>query len=407
VKKPQTLQTNSKKNSLPFTVCHWNCAKGITNKICDIKLALNELKPTVMFVSEADRATTHDDKLININGYQLHNSKSHDSYGKSRIVAYIREGSNLKRRHDLESPEAELIIFDKTYQNKPMVDRIIGLYRPFTGPNGDSSSGGAWTRYTLLINTINQAINSCNRATIIGDINVDLLRSDIASGRYAEALKILCDENSLEQLIHQPTRIQPLNTAGGWVIQESLLDHVYTSDFRSVEKCGSLHLSSSDHMAVYITYQNSDNKSEERKVIYKRDLRTYSKSAMSILCEAEDWSSVYSTVNVQEGYNIIENKLTNIINTLAPLRKVVISEKHPISNHALRSLENRRTTLYKKMKRSRTEKSIQDYILIKKKIRAKVKSIQTAEITKMLKNRNICSPGPRQQKNCDRKQRLC
>jgi len=69
VKKLQTLQTNSKQNSLPFTVCHWNCAKGITNKICDIKLALNELKPTIMFVSEADRATTHDDKLINIDGY--------------------------------------------------------------------------------------------------------------------------------------------------------------------------------------------------------------------------------------------------------------------------------------------------------------------------------------------------
>ena len=389
MKKPQTLQTNSKKNSLPFTVCHWNCAKGITNKICDIKLALNELKPTVMFVSEADRATTHDDKLININGYQLHNSKSRDTYGKSRIVAYTRDGSNLIRRHDLESPEAELIIFDKTYQNQTVVDRIIGLYRPFTGPNGDSSSGGAWTRYTLLINIINQAINGCNRATVIGDINVDLLKNDIASGRYAEALKTLCDENSLEQLIHQPTRIQPLNTAGGWVIQESLLDHVYTSDYMSVEKCGSLHLSNSDHMAVYITYQNSDNKSAERKVIYKRDLRAYSKPAMSILCGAEDWSSVYSTVDVQEGYNIIENKLKNIIDILAPLRKVIISEKHPVSNHVLRSLENRRTTLYKKMKRSRTVKSIQDYKLIKKKIRSKVKSIHSAEITKMLKNRNM------------------
>ena len=389
MKKPQSLQTNSKKNSLPFTVCHWNCAKGITNKVCDIKLALNELKPTVMFISEADRATTHDDKLININGYQLHNSKSRDTYGKSRIVAYTREGSNLIRRHDLESPEAELIIFDKTYQNKPNVDRIIGLYRPFTGPNGDSSSGGAWSRYTILINIINQAINGCNRATIIGDINVDLLKSDITSGRYSEALKTLCDENSLEQLIHQPTRIQPLNTASGWVIQESLLDHVYTSDYRSVEKCGTLHLSNSDHMAVFITYQNSDNKSSERKVIYKRDLRAYSKRAMSTLCEAEDWSSVYSTMDVQGGYDIIESKLTNIINTLAPLRKVVISEKHPISNHALRSLENRRTTLYKKMKKARTVKSIQHYKLIKKKIRAKVKSIHSAEITKMLKNRSM------------------
>ena len=389
MKKPQSLQTNSKKNSLPFTVCHWNCAKGITNKVCDIKLALNELKPTVMFISEADRATTHDDKLININGYQLHNSKSRDTYGKSRIIAYTREGSNLIRRHDLESPEAELIIFDKTYQNKHNVDRIIGLYRPFTGPNGDSSSGGAWSRYTILINIINQAINGCNRATIIGDINVDLLKSDITSGRYSEALKTLCDENSLEQLIYQPTRIQPLNTAGGWVIQESLLDHVYTSDYRSVEKCGTLHLSNSDHMAVFITYQNSDNKSSERKVIYKRDLRAYSKRAMSTLCEAEDWSSVYSTMDVQEGYDIIESKLTNIINTLAPLRKVVISEKHPISNHALRSLENRRTTLYKKMKKARTVKSIQHYKLIKKKIRAKVKSIHSAEITKMLKNRSM------------------
>ena len=388
VKKPQSLQTNSKKNSLPFTVCHWNCAKGITNKVCDIKLALNELKPTVMFVSEADRATTHDDKLININGYQLHNSKSRDTYGKSRIVAYTREGSNLIRRHDLESPDAELIIFDKTYQNKPNVDRIIGLYRPFTGPNGDSSSGGTWSRYTLLINIINQAINGCSRVTIIGDINVDLLKSDVTSGRYSETLKTLCDENSLEQLINHPTRIQPMNSADGWVVQESLLDHVYTSDFRSVEKCGSLHLSNSDHMAVYVTYQNSDNRSAEKKVIYKRDLRAYSKVAMSILCESEDWSSVYSTVDVQEGYNIIENKLINIINTLAPLRKVVISEKHPISNHALRSLENRRTTLYKKMKKSKTEKSIQDYKLIKKKIRAKVKSIHSAEINKLLKNRN-------------------
>jgi len=68
------------------------------------------------------------------------------------------------------------------------------------------------------MNIINQAINDCNCATIIGDINVDLLKSD--SGCYADGLKVLCDENYLEQLIHQPTRIQPLNTAGGWVIQE-------------------------------------------------------------------------------------------------------------------------------------------------------------------------------------------
>ena len=371
-------------------MCHWNCAKGITKKICDIKLAISELKPTVIYISEADRESTHDDKLISIQGYQLHNSRSRDAHGKSRIVAYTKEGSNLMRRSDLESPDAELIIFDKTNQNTSNIDRIIGLYRPFTGPNGDSSSGGAWTRFTHLIETINLAIDGCHRCTILGDVNVDLLKRDSAASRYSEALDTLCDKNSLEQLIHHPTRTQALSTAGGWVIQESLLDHIYTNDFLSVNKCGGLHLSSSDHMAIYITYHGSDiQKSSEKKTIYKRDHRGYSKQAMATLCSAEDWSSVYSTTDVQEGYNIVESKLLNIIDTLAPFRRIVISEKHPISNHALRSLENRRQTLYRKMKRTKTDQSIQKYKLIKKKIRSKVKSIYANEITKMLKNRNM------------------
>ena len=371
-------------------MCHWNCAKGITKKICDIKLAISELKPTVIYISEADRESTHDDKLISIQGYQLHNSRSRDAHGKSRIVAYTKEGSNLMRRSDLESPDAELIIFDKTNQSTSNIDRIIGLYRPFTGPNGDSSSGGAWTRFTHLIETINLAIDGCHRCTILGDVNVDLLKRDSAASRYSEALDTLCDKNSLEQLIHHPTRTQALSTAGGWVIQESLLDHIYTNDFLSVNKCGGLHLSSSDHMAIYITYHGSDiQKSSEKKTIYKRDHRGYSKQAMATLCSAEDWSSVYSTTDVQEGYNIVESKLLNIIDTLAPFRRIVISEKHPISNHALRSLENRRQTLYRKMKRTKTDQSIQKYKLIKKKIRSKVKSIYANEITKMLKNRNM------------------
>ena len=387
--KPPSTHIHNKKNNTTFTVCHWNCAKGITKKICDIKLAISELKPTVIFISEADRESTHDDKLISINGYQLHNSRSHDAHGKSRIIAYTREGSNLIRRSDLESPNAELIIFDKVSPNISFIDRIIGLYRPFTGPDGDSSSGGTWSRFTHLIETINLATDGCHRSTILGDINVDLLKRDCTSGRYYDVLETMCDKNSLEQLIHHPTRTQTLNTTNGWVIQESLLDHIYTSDYLSVNKCGGMHLSSSDHLAIYITYQSSDKKSSEKKIIYKRDHRGYTKHAMATLCNAEDWSSVYRTTEVQEGYNIVESKLLKIINSLAPFRKIIISEKHPISNHALRSLENRRQTLYKKMKRSKTDSSIQNYKLIKKKIRTKVKSIYSAEITKMLKNRNM------------------
>jgi hypothetical protein len=60
--------------------------------------------------------------------------------------------------------------------------------------------------------------------------------------------------------------------------------------------------------------------------------------------------------------NIVKSKLLNIIDTIAPYRRIAISEKHPISNHALRSLENHQQTLHKNMKRSKTDQSIQKLI---------------------------------------------
>ncbi len=64
------------------------------------------------------------------------------------------------------------------------------------------------------------------------------------------------------------------------------------------------------------------------QLIYKRDHRGYSKHGMATLCGAEDWSGVYGTTDMQEGYNIVESKLLNIIDTIAPFRRIVISEKH-------------------------------------------------------------------------------
>lgn len=64
--------------------------------------------------------------------------------------------------------------------------------------------------------------------------------------KYGFSSPVLPRKKSVTPTIGTSLRIQPLNTEGVWVIQESSLDHVtvYTSDFRTVEKCGSLHLPS-------------------------------------------------------------------------------------------------------------------------------------------------------------------
>ena len=378
-------QNNLKK--IPFTVCHWNCGSGLTKKLDDIQLVIKELKPSLLFITEADRKPIHDEKLIQIQNYQLHDAESLKKHGKSRIIAYTRLGENFKRRIDLESPDSEVIIFDRP--NKANVDRIIGVYRPFTGPDGDKTSGGTWDRFANLLQVVNNALEGCSRATILGDFNVDLLKNDIGPDRYINALNTLCDENSLEQMLHNATRIQTINKEDGWQVQESLLDHIYSSDYKSISKCGTMHLSQSDHMAIYVQYSNSDQKSTTKKVTYKRDHRCYDPQQMAILCAAEDWSDVFREPNLQICYDILESKLHTIINSVAPMRKIIVCEKHTVSNHSLRSLEKRRQTLYSKMRKSKTEKSIEDYKKIKKKIKCKVKSITKMEVKKMLKSRSV------------------
>ncbi len=99
-------------------------------------------------------------------------------------------------------------------------------------------------RFLHLIEVVNRTLDGCHRATIVGDFNVDLLKEDFTHGRYNAVLKSLSEKNSL---IYQPTQIQTVKNPDNWQIQESIIDHVYSSDYRSVQQCGSLHLSHSDH----------------------------------------------------------------------------------------------------------------------------------------------------------------
>jgi hypothetical protein len=80
-------------------------------------------------------------------------------------------------------------------------------------------------------------------------------------------------------------------------------------------------------MAIYIRYANIEQKSNSKKIIYKCDHRQYSQSAMASLCKNEDWSSVFIESDMKKSYNILEEKVKKIIDIVAPLRKVVISEK--------------------------------------------------------------------------------
>ena len=84
----ENTKTTKLKNDTNFTICNWNCARGLTKKLNDIKLLINELKPSLIFVSEADIKITHHTDLIRIPGYKLHLGSSLQAKQITRIIAY-------------------------------------------------------------------------------------------------------------------------------------------------------------------------------------------------------------------------------------------------------------------------------------------------------------------------------
>jgi hypothetical protein len=134
----------------------------------------------------------------------------------------------------------------------------------------------------------------CQRATVLGDFNVDLQKSEENANRYQQILTSLCEKHSLKQLIKQPTwfrgsklEAEPTedqNTAQ----QQSLLDHIYTSDIQ--DDHGLLDLGQSDHFAIYIRYRNTITS-------FKSEPKENSNQTMALLCEKEDWTSVIDQVN--------------------------------------------------------------------------------------------------------------
>ena len=82
------------------------------------------------------------------------------------ILLYIREGLNTKRRIDLEVNELESVCVEITTKNGKFI--IASFYTP---PNAPVTS---WDHFERLIDNI---VNTAYNVILLGDINVDLLRS--------------------------------------------------------------------------------------------------------------------------------------------------------------------------------------------------------------------------------------
>ena len=169
---------------------------------------------------------------------------------------------------------------------------------------------------------------------ILGDFNIDWLKRD-----SPDTVKIIqfCKIHGLEQLIKTITR--PNKYKG------SLIDLMITNS-NFVCESGVLDDMIADHYTIYCIRKKMR---EKKEMIYKtvRNYGKYNKNDLITLLRASDWDMFNNSISPEDQWNIIEDKITDILSVMCPYKKVLTRENRPlwINQEIFRAIRERKRLL--------------------------------------------------------------
>ena len=139
-----------------------------------------------------------------------------------------------------------------------------------------------------------------------------------------DPLKHFIKENGYVQLIKTNTR---LNRNGG-----SCLDWIIT-DSAYVNECGILHDLLSDHFPIFcVRKKKPENVKREWKII--RIYINYDKDVFANLLRQSDWGDFDIEENPNVLWDIISQKIENILAVMCPYKKVCVKNRKNALNHS-------------------------------------------------------------------------
>ena len=259
---------------------------------------------------------------------------------------YIKQDINYKRRIDLEGMNLHLVVVDIEAKKK---FRLINIYRPFQNQLGLSQREIFSEQISKI--KIASVTPPDTLVVIMGDFNLDDKHKNDNNYRNHEMFELLNESfDALEmiQLITFPTWSRLVNNS----LKISILDHVYIKDPTEVTYISNLKPIIGDHLCVIYCLNTSK---VTPRVLLKRDWRYYSKDNLELELGKNDWS--FDADSVQEYWNILENKIINIVDAIVP---IVEFQNNSVKNSPtpihIKTKMNTRKRLLKQFKNSPTER---------------------------------------------------
>ena len=195
--------------------------------------------------------------------------------------------------------------------------------------------------------------------TIMGDINIDLNKSNVISNEYINTMSSL----GFSALINQPTRIYSYK--GSNTVSCSTLDHVITNSSSNFSKVGILISDVSDHLPIFASMSLSKTKNSLQNT-YRRSFPD-SKEEKFVKCLEENLSDIDFNLNPNQIMDNILLATKNAINQIFPIKKVSRKQAKLIQNPWITNEIIKEGKLRDKLQtKSVTSRNTEDYNKYKK-----------------------------------------
>ena len=141
-------------------------------------------------------------------------------------------------------------------------------------------------------------------------INIKTWVKKFNFGAVAKKYAQICSTLGLKQLIKHPTRIT-CHTS-------TLIDHIITNCEEKVTQSGVIDASLSDHQLIFCTRKIKRVKANNHKQISFHSLKNYSMENFEQELKNIAFPNYEKCNDVNSAYSDLVNKITQVINTLAP-----------------------------------------------------------------------------------------
>ena len=227
--------------------------ESFTNLICELH------SDTFMFnfigISEIFRHSG--DMRLNLPGYHNLISRSRDDGPRGGVGLFIQNHITFKIREDISVfiPHVFESVFVEV-STKSSKNEIIGvIYRPNTEPYADMDI--FYSTLSEIMNLINKEQKHC---TIMGDMNIDLLKFESHHKTEDYLEDIFC--NGFLPVIVKPTRISASSA--------TLIDHIYTNNITNPSHSGIIITDVADHFGVF--HINNSKSSQIINSVYQKEM---------------------------------------------------------------------------------------------------------------------------------------